>query len=104
MGIYQRQWKAYRRRWRISLGLALAIIPGILVTARIGERFRTEVPIFVIGTVWILPFLISQFWACAWPCPRCGETYIGSWWYGYSNGLLFRTCAHCGLPKYDYEK
>jgi hypothetical protein len=99
METYTEQWNRYRRRRLLCFVLFLMFVPvGMAAMELSWKMLRTAKPGFAVAIVWVLLLLSSSLWLLAWPCPRCGKTYIGNWFNG--NLFLFRKCVHCGLPKF----
>jgi hypothetical protein len=97
---YAAAWRDLRRRRWTMWGVYLGFFPGRwLVSAVDAKRLHDHAPeIFPIaGTVWMVAFLVSGFWADAWRCPRCHEIFTRATWY---RNPWTRQCLGCGLPRW----
>ena len=56
---YQEAWRNYRRRRNLFWAISLTYVPGVAVTGvPLSRVFQTEVPVFVIATLWLLAFAV----------------------------------------------
>lgn len=103
--LYAVQWQDLRDRNYLVICLFLGFIPGV---GGLGWLLSfvssSEVPVMVVGFLWMLAFAWSSLRASFFPCPRCGK-YFRGWNVGLGRHcyatLVGRKCAHCGLRLYE---
>jgi len=96
---YREHWRRYRKLRNLSVLLWAAYVPAVLTVTLLGSAiFNSYTPGFVLGGAWLVVFLVVGIRFVHWPCPRCGQSFSGTWWS--NKGLLAKECAHCGLPKF----
>jgi hypothetical protein len=103
---YYPNWVELRRRTLIAWLAFAAWIPVSLILALLLDTlFRLPGALVWAAGPLAVVVMCVQVYRTAWPCPRCGQPYYGSWFlrrYGLAN-----RCLHCGLPEYaphgDYE-
>ena len=97
---YQEDWKEYRRVRNTFIAVILSCIPVcVLVAFASVKLFHTLTPAFVTAFLWMALLLFSGERLNVWRCPRCGDTFSGTWLYNI--GFFARRCVHCGLRKYE---
>ena len=95
---YQEAWRNYRRRRNLFGAIPLTYVPGVAVTGvPLSRVFQTEVPVFVIATLWLLAFAVFAGYLQLWKCPRCRKAFFLKWW---CRDPFAEECVHCGLPKW----
>jgi len=98
MNEYSQEWKRYRRLVIYWVAIFAAYVPVVMTVSVLFEKlFHSDAAFPYVAGFWACLWVASFLRICAFPCPRCGECFIGSWWFG--NFFLFRKCAHCGLPR-----
>jgi hypothetical protein len=87
---YAAAWRDRRRRWWVSIALAVAVLPAMYVC----DRF------FRVGFTIVVPLLAclaSAAWVLMFRCPRCARLFSVSWRLESLGGEP-RHCVHCKLP------
>ncbi|MFC1498895.1 hypothetical protein ACFLS1_10565 [Verrucomicrobiota bacterium] len=101
MTSYADQWKDYRRRRWLFLGMFLVYLPGVcLISSPIRHYLKWEHAEMVVALSWMFAFVVVGLWFTLWPCPRCGRGFFATWWF---SNQFARKCVHCGLPKWSEE-
>jgi hypothetical protein len=102
-----RQWAAHRHQRQISniaewrdfrsvkwqafgmfLGFPVLMVMGALLQMLTGST----APFFVLEIAWMIVWLVATMKLVHWPCPRCGEPFVGPLWF-----LPSARCRHCKL-------
>lgn len=103
MSEYIQNWREYRSLRRQLLFVWLGYVPAVgLFTLAEQQLWRTFAPCFCFDGAWLLWFLVSGIRFNRFACPRCGNTFAGTWWYNLS--YFARKCQHCGLGKFEEEQ
>ena len=97
-------WRDYRKRTIVFWVVFLSYVPGVAaIFFAIGPSLAALTGIkpdnigMMIALCWMIAFAIAGFRLSLFRCPRCGEPFFSTWWYG---NLFARQCVHCGLPKW----
>lgn len=95
---YAPQWAHYRRLVVYWVAIFASYVPVVLCIGVFLKRvFHTEALVPYVAIFWACLWVIFFLRICTFRCPRCGEYFIGEWWYG--NFSMRRRCFHCGLPR-----
>ena len=102
MELYEEGWRRYRKRRIWVLVIFVSYLPSIFLIGTLSQwLFKTRTPASVaIAAGWLL-FMIMAIRIQLFRCPRCGETFAGTWWYNWS--FFASKCQHCGLRKFGQE-
>jgi len=96
---YEEDWREYKRIRNTFLLAFVTYVPACFVVGVTSMKLLgTFTPGFVAAALWMILLVFNGIRLNAWPCPRCGEWFSGTWWYNL--GFLARRCVHCGLTKY----
>jgi hypothetical protein len=58
-------------------------IPAVMAASILSEKlFHTDAAFPYVSGFWAFLWVVSFFRICAFECPRCGQCFIGSWWFG----------------------
>jgi len=78
MNEYSQEWKRYRRLVIYWVAIFAAYVPVVMAVSVLFEKlFRTDAAFPYVASFWACLWVASFLRICAFPCPRCGECFIG---------------------------
>jgi hypothetical protein len=76
-------WQDYKRRRRVFFAILLSYIPGVFTLSRpLTRLFHSSIPFYVVAGAWMLAYVVSYFFMCSFPCPRCHRAFFLAAWPG----------------------
>ena len=91
-------WADYRSRRRWFFYVWFGGLPVVfLLSGLLTEVFRTVLPFYFVGGVWLVSFAAVGVRLTLFRCPRCRRFFFFT---GYSSNHFAQRCVHCGLPKW----
>jgi len=93
-GSYAGEWREFRRRRRIALGVFFLGPPTVILLSAAGDSFAMPSrPFLALMVAVSITFLITMMRFGGWRCPRCGKPFLAGLWF-----LPIRRCVFCKLP------
>lgn len=91
------EWREFRQRTLVYVVTlicgAFPIFMATLVGLFTGHRAAGFMAVVIFLILWSIPGWIATRRFVEWPCPRCGEPFVG--WKGLRHVMPVH-CAHCG--------
>lgn len=99
MGLYDAEWKTYRRLWLISLLGLLGALPTCFLVYTLSRLRIPGLILFLIWAGYVLVVFGAWLLLNYFRCPHCNELFASTGWGSHS--VFARKCAHCGLKKFS---